>query len=145
MNTQTPHRRAKDIALLLLNLGLLLAASPWAFAQVNAPPAVDAREDRILVKPKAGVNLAALHTALGVQVLHTYPEIGNLQVLQLPAPTTVAGAIGIYQASGLVEYAEPDLIVHALAAPDDTHFRDNSLWGLNNIGLFGGLPEADID
>jgi subtilisin family serine protease len=141
MNAQTIHRRAKRFALLFLNLGLLLMACPLAAAPADAL----ARADRILVKPKAGANLAALHTLLGVQVLRTYPEMGNLQVLQLPAGTTAAAAIAGYQASALVDYAEPDVVVHALAAPDDTHYRDNSLWGLNNIGQSGGVPDADID
>ncbi|MEM7791667.1 MAG: S8 family serine peptidase, partial [Verrucomicrobiota bacterium] len=40
--------------------------------------------------------------------------------------------------------AEPDVIVHSTATiPNDSSFT--SLWGLNNTGQSGGLPNADID
>jgi subtilisin family serine protease len=130
---------------LLLNVSLLVALSPSLFAQIRLPIEAGSRHDRILVKPKADANLADLHSVLGIQVLREYPAIGNLQVLQLPAESTVGATIITYQASGLVEYAEPDLVVQALAAPNDRYFTDNSLWGLHNTGQFGGKPDADID
>jgi large repetitive protein len=130
---------------LLLNVSLLVTVSPSLFAQIGLPIEAASRPDRILVKPKVGANLADLHSILGIQVLREYPEIGNLQVLQLPAESTVAAVIITYQASGLVEYAEPDLVVRALAAPNDRYFTDNSLWGLHNTGQFGGKPDGDID
>src|SRR2546425_2164133 len=40
-------------------------------------------------------------------------------------------------------YAEPDWIVEHQAAPNDPSF--GSLWGLNNTGQSGGVPDADID
>jgi subtilisin family serine protease len=127
-------------------LVILLVTAAWpAVAQLNVPPDVACRDDRILVKPAAGADLGPLHTLLGLQILRTYPDMGDLQVLQLPLGSTVAGAIALYQASGLVEYAEPDFVVQALAEPSDTHFRDGSLWGLHNIGQRGGTPDADID
>src|SRR6266404_2001500 len=64
----------------------------------------DFRQDRILVKPLAGVDLTALHVALGVKVLRAFPAIGNLHVLQLPAGAVALEVIAIYQQSGLVEY-----------------------------------------
>src|SRR6266568_3947548 len=102
------------------------------------------RSDRILVKPRAGVDLSLLHLSLGVQVLNTFSAIGNLQICQVPVGTTADQLIPIYVQSGLVEYAEADFIVQALLAPNDFRYQDGSLWGLHNIGLLGGTPGADI-
>src|SRR6266545_4647100 len=105
------------------------------------------RQDRILVKPKPGIllsDLEALATLLGAQILQSYPEIGDLEVLHVPSTSSVTDLSAIYQASGLVEYAEPDFQVSALAVPNDFRYNDGSLWGLHNTGQFGGLPGADI-
>jgi thermitase len=45
--------------------------------------------------------------------------------------------------SGLVEYAEPNLIVRAAWFPNDPRF--NELYGLHNTGQGGGTADADID
>src|SRR5688572_28663644 len=105
MNKHLIHR----VVPLLGSFGLILLMLSPASGQVNLPPDAGFREDRILVKPKPARDLAPLHRLLGIQVLRTYPEMGNLQVLLLPVGTTAAGTIATYQASGLVEYAEPDL------------------------------------
>jgi subtilisin family serine protease len=135
----------RQLVVLLLYLALLLTAFWLASAQVALRPETAYRADRILIKPTAGAELAALHQTAGVQVLRTHVGIGNLQVLQLPVGTTVAAAIAIYQNSGLVEYAEPDFLVHALATPNDHHYGFGRLWGLHNTALLGGKPDADID
>src|SRR5437660_3368661 len=105
------------------------------------------RQDRILVKPKAGItlfSLGQLHASTGAQVLRRYPAIGNLQVLQVPSTASVSDLIGTYKHSALVEYAEPDFQVGALLAPNDFRYTDGSLWGLHNTGQLGGVPGADI-
>jgi len=135
----TVRRMRRRVGTLLFNVAFLVALSLPAFAQGGAA----FRSDRILVKPKAGADLANLHALLGIQVLRAYPMIGNVEVLQLPADTPVGFAIALYQQSGLVQYAEPDFVVHALVSPNDHFFGD--LWGLNNIGQFGGKPDGDID
>jgi subtilisin family serine protease len=129
---------------LLLSLCLVVALAPVTSAQIALPEA-GWRPDRILVKPLMDADLADLHALLEVQVLREYAEIEGLQVVQLPPGATPEATIAVYQASGLVEYAEPDFIVHALAAPNDPHFADGSLWGLHNIGQLGGQPDGDID
>jgi hypothetical protein len=140
-----PHPGSTSFVTRSLYFSLVLAAVLPAFVSIKVQAQAEFRQDRILVKPKAGVDLTALHAILGVQLLHTYPAIGNLQVLQLPGGSTVAGTIAQYQQSGQVDYAEPDFIVHALTAPNDPYFNDGSLWGLDNTGQFGGQPDADID
>lgn len=134
----------RRFTLLLLNCGLLLAASSPASAQPGLLADAAFREDRILIKPKAGANLAALHATLGIQVRRTYPVMGNLGVLQLPAGRTVAAMVAVYQKSGLVEYAEPDFLLQAVATPNDFYYANQSLWGLHNTGQLGGRAGADI-
>src|SRR5436190_11469072 len=61
--------------LFFLTFGLLFIAGGPASAQLNFPPDAGFREDRILVKPIAGVDLTLLHALLGVQVLREYPDV----------------------------------------------------------------------
>jgi subtilisin family serine protease len=98
--------------------------------------------DRILVKPKPAMDLSALNLTLGSQVLRAFPAFGNLLVVKVPPAMTAATLIASYQASGLVQYAEPDFIVHPLALPNDQYYSD--LWAFHNTGQFGGKTEADI-
>ena len=101
--------------------------------------------DKILVKPLAGVNLSGLNLSLGVSVLNAFPAIGDLQVVKVPAGMTASTLIAKYLLSGLVQYAEHDFYVHALAAPNDFYYQQGNLWGLHNYGQFGGKSNADID
>ena len=103
------------------------------------------RQDRILVKPSVP-NINTLNAQLGTRVLRSYPNIGNIQVVQLPQGMTVSQAIAQYQNSGQVAYAEPDYLVQATVTnPNDPKYTDGTLWGLNNTGQNGGTPDADID
>src|ERR1043166_1211914 len=118
-------------------------------ARLLHPPGItlddpEFRRDRILVKPLPGVDLALVNELTGTLVLQTFPAIDNLKVLQVPAGTDPLNLVAIYQQSGLVEYAEPDYIVHALLAPNDLRYVDGTLWGLHNTGNFGGVVGADI-
>lgn len=106
-------------------------------------------EDRILIRPKPGISLAALanfHATQKCEVVQTFDGIGNLQVVRLPKGETVPGFIQKYEQSGLVEYAEPDYIVQtAVTTPNDPKYLDGTLWGLNNTGQSSGTVNADID
>jgi subtilisin family serine protease len=107
------------------------------------------REDRILIKPKAGISQTVLnnfHLAQKSAVLRTFDGMGRLQILSVPNGATVQGLIAKYQKSGLFEFAEPDYLVHADATtPNDPKYLDGTLWGLNNYGQNGGTAGADID
>lgn len=106
------------------------------------------REDQILIKPKQNVSMAALrsaHATLKSEVVQTFEGIGRMQVLRVPKGETVQSLIAKYQQSGLVEFAEPDYIVHAALTPNDPKYTDGTLWGLNNTGQSGGTNDADID
>ncbi len=54
-----------------------------------------------------------------------------------------AAAAATLNRSAAVEYAEPNVELHALAIPNDAQF--SRLYGLNNTGQTGGLADADID
>src|SRR5437879_4205543 len=105
---------------------------------------INSQNNRILVKPLAGLNLSALHALLGTTPLQTFPAIGNLQIVQLPIGASLDNMLALFRRSGLVQYAEPDFQVQALVAPDDFRYNDGSLWGLHNTGIYGGTPGADI-
>jgi subtilisin family serine protease len=132
---------------------VLLISSVLFFCGMNgratgmAPVAGEFRPDQILVQPRKNISaqsLAAFHAAQHSEIVKSFPKFGGVQVLRVPPNETVASLIAKYQASGLVEFAEPDYIVHACAAPDDPFFQDGSLWWLNNTGQNGGTPGADI-
>ena len=106
------------------------------------------RADQILIQPKAGAGTPALanfHRAHQVKVLQSFQDLRGLQVVKVPKGETVSGLISKYQASGLVEFAEPDYLVHAAAVPNDPMYLDGTLYWLNNTGQNGGTPDADID
>lgn len=82
----------------------------------------------------------------GCSVLKRFPAFGDVQVLLLPVGSTVTEMAHRYQASHLVNFAEPDHRVRlASVFPNDPSFLDGTLWGLNNAGQGGGQANADID
>jgi subtilisin family serine protease len=104
--------------------------------------------DHVLVKPRSGADvgaLAAQHAAIGARVRQAFAAIGGLQVVQLPGQASVEAAIELYRRSGLVEYAEPDYIVHVAQAQNLPNDLSPNLWGLHNTGQTGGTADADID
>lgn len=88
--------------------------------------------------------LQRFHLGEGARVLRRFPQLQDMQVLQLPAGRTVEAALARYRASGLIEAAEPDYIVQAAVTPDDPRFLDGTLWALRNTGQSGGVAGADI-
>ncbi len=130
-------------------LFVFLAGASASTASPGAPvPSAPCREDQILIKPKPGVDpvtLANFHSARHGKVLHTFERLGRVQIVRLPEGETVPGFIAEYRQGGLVEFAEPDYLVHASLTPNDPAYLDGTLWYLNNFGQSGGTPDADID
>src|SRR4029079_5980821 len=85
------------------------------------------------------------HRFSGLTVRRRYPQIENLQTLQLPPGVNVEQAISFYRNSGLVEYAEPDSILEAARVPNETNYTTGPLWNLFNWGQYGATTDADID
>src|SRR6266446_2081513 len=125
-------------------LWAMLFVAPFTTAQTDSPPPSGFAPDRILVKPKPSADLTALHATLGTTVLRSFPAIGNLQIVQLAPGASVTNELAEFQQSGLVQYAEPDWVVHAQLAPNDNFYQQAYLWNFNNIGLSGGTAGADI-
>lgn len=113
----------------------------------------------LLVKFRQGTNRAGRNQALAgmaAQVRHFQDTNLGPGGRRGPAAfdtlvhVTLAQGIGIEQAirvlrnQPLVEYAEPNAVLEALATtPNDPGFP--STWGLHNVGQTGGTPDADID
>ena len=100
------------------------------------------------MQPRSGISEAALRQAAGgaaLEVRRRFPGLRGLQVVTVPSGDTVASLIGRLNASGLVEYAEPDFLRHLNLSPNDPSYANGTLWGLNNTGQSGGLADADID
>ncbi len=84
-----------------------------------------------------------MHLQLGTRKIKEFKSIKGLSLVRLPRGMTVNQALRSFGKAPEVLYAEPNYIVKTLATPDDTRFSE--LWGLNNSGQTGGVPDADID
>ncbi len=88
----------------------------------------------ILVKFKAGTSAWARAQALagqGGRQIRDLDRAGLVHV-KLRAGQNVPDAVAAYQRDPGVEYAQPNYIYRALAAPNDTRYGE--LWGLKNTG-----------
>lgn len=138
------QRGRSFVVILILTLSLFTPAA--GFGQTLQ--VAEIRADRILVRPKTNTSSETLenfHLGHKTEVLRTFHRLGRLQVIKVPKDETVPELISEYQNSGLFEFAEPDHIVHADAAPNDPLYTNGTLWWLNNTGQNGGTPHADID
>src|SRR5436190_16894842 len=99
-------------------IGLLSLILPpiSGVAQSTTPPLY--HPNQILVKPKSTSVPAALsqfHKAHKTTVLRTFNAIGGLQVITVPPGESVPNLVAKYEASGLVEFAEPDYVAEILS------------------------------
>ncbi|MDX1950650.1 MAG: S8 family serine peptidase, partial [Verrucomicrobiota bacterium] len=103
------------------------------------------RADRILIKPRENANLQEMQQVhrQGQSSVKKRFVSGKLELVELSANETVEEAIARFQASGLVEFAEPDYLLHTFVTPNDPSF--NTQWSLNNTGQSGGLVDGDLD
>ncbi len=67
----------------------------------------------------------------------------DVNVVDLPPDLTVREADEIYEDYPEIAYAEPNFELEPSATPNDTQYA--RMWGLNNTGQTGGVPDADID
>jgi subtilisin family serine protease len=138
------YRRARRRKIRLIFL-IFAALWPPAF-MLGLEPGIATpagiREDRVLVRWSPAANPTAvqqLQTSLGAGVLR---RAGAVQVVQLRAGLSVTQALAAFRQSGLIEFAEPDFLLQALIRPNDYRYPDQ--WNMNNTGIYGGVPGADI-
>jgi subtilisin family serine protease len=133
---------------IVFHVWLLVAATlTMAGAPPRAPlPPATYRPDRVIVKPKAGnaAALARLHAQLGSQVERALPALGGLQIVKLASVLDVPRVVALLRQSGLVDYAEPDYFMDIQSTPNDFHYWNGDQWNLNNTGIYGGTPGADV-
>lgn len=104
-------------------------------------------EGEVLVKFKSGTLTASslkTHQSIGAKVLKSFKIVPNLELVKLPANTSLKDAVIKYMADPLVEYAEPNYIRRVSATiPNDQYFHQQ--WALHNTGTFAsGSAGADI-
>ena len=144
----TPSREWKNrffggLTIFALVSSASVCAAPHGPELAKASPPF--REGRLLIKPKPGFpgsSLQQLHRVHSNRVLRTFPGIGNLQVIQLAPGISVSQAADHYRRSGLIEYAEPDYVLHGLLSPNDNFYV--AQWNLLNTGQEGGTVGADV-
>ncbi len=86
--------------------------------------------------------MEALNRRNNARVEERLPGI-PVSVINLPRDLSVREAVGRYERSPEVEYAEPDFLLFAEATPNDPRY--GKLYGLDNTGQTGGTPDADVD
>jgi subtilisin family serine protease len=138
--------RARFAALILFAGGTMSGVAAPEAGQPNAP----VREDRLLIVPKDGGGklLRAFHARAGTTLRKAYPQLANVQVLEVPRGLDPRKLAVQYRQSGLVTSAELDHWIPApglAATPDDPGFTSGDQWHLNNFGQSGGVADADID
>lgn len=102
--------------------------------------------DHVLVKPQHGVSdqdLMDKVQALGGTVRRLQPNSGTwIVAFPYQGLKTVSDGIALLKETQLVQIAEPDYLVHACVAPNDSQFAQQ--WALSNTGQTGGSTGADI-
>lgn len=126
--------------------GVGLSAVMLLAVEAGAAPALRYRTDRILIQVRPAVAAAReqFFRGEGLSVRRDYPRLGGIQVLNVPPGRDVVRLLARLRASGLVEVADLDNIVHVAATPDDPALTGGLQWGLYNNGSSGGVPRADI-
>jgi subtilisin family serine protease len=127
---------------------LFLSASVWAqpFEIVDGRKAAP---NEVLVKFRAGVRVDAGSYVVRTHDLRPPRELDNAGLMHFSSGSKPAAQLVRELSSEPdVEYAEPNYIVEtqsapALTTPNDPMF--SLLWGLENTGQNGGVPNADIE
>src|SRR2546422_8231930 len=141
MSVERVRSCVKPLGRLLLLLWLL-----FPNASATAQPTPRHAPDTILVRFKASAlpaDQALVHALVGAHAYKSFRIVEGLQAVRIPPGMRVKDAIEFYRRRPDVLYAEPNWIVDAQVVPSDPSF--SSLWGLNNTGQNGGIPDADID
>lgn len=100
----------------------------------------------LIVKFRPSTAEAAKSSLMKGRRIRSFRSIGA-EHWKLDKGASVEGAVVALSVDPRVEYVEPNLLVHAVRAPNDPLF--GQLWGLRNTGqILGGVtgvPDADTD
>ena len=111
-----------------------------AYAQAEFVP------DEIIVKFKEGISEQRRNAILSkhnTTIKSINRRAGFMQLKVHGKGRSIRALVVSFRNNKEVEYAEPNYLVHTCLSPNDPDY--SQLWGLNNIGQTGGLPDADID
>ncbi|MCJ7579115.1 MAG: S8 family serine peptidase [Candidatus Aminicenantes bacterium] len=109
---------------------------------------IQSAPNRILVKyKKQGISWIQSYFIASVEANYSLQKVKYLPLIDVYLYSTLEdkeATLQTLKTSSLVEYAEPDYLVHIDAQiPNDPQF--DQLWGLQNTGQTVGLVDADID
>ena len=89
---------------------------------------------RLLIKPKADMPEASLHAVLSAHEGEETRTIPGMETRVVEVPRRTADRLlKVLKERREVEYAEPDVIAHALATTNDPYFTNGSQWYLSKI------------
>jgi len=99
----------------------------------------------LLIKFKSDISTQSIQRCAnenGLEITREYSRI-KVSLCNVSGERDVLDACKDLNEDPLVEYVEPNYIVHANILPTDPLF--GNLWGMHNTGQTGGTPDADID
>jgi thermitase len=121
-----------------------LCCGLFVLAVAPAARAAQVDQNTVIVEYASGASSssrAAADRAAGVaERVGSVHGLGAQVVRVSGSPTAAAARLN---RSSAVLYAEPNVVLQALAIPNDARFGE--LWALNNTGQSGGRADADID
>ncbi len=115
---------------------LMIGDAQAAWKEKRLAPMSTDRYDNssVLIKFKTNVSMARrkqIREILAGRLIRGFGVLENLEHVKIPT-NTVDHALAMLRRNPFVEFAEPDYVVSAFAAPDDPYFPSN-LWGIVNI------------
>ena len=143
----------KELEVSIVRIGKFLALgaiagtmSMTAYSQTpdSAPARPNFVPSELLVRFADDASPAQVSEALSsvrAQVVRAFPRLSMRHIRV--AADRLREARERLELLSIVEYAEPNYYRYIEATPNDTRFSE--LWGMENTGQTGGLPDADID
>ncbi len=126
-----------------LEVRQVLSADIGLFSQLSIDSGSYAADSIIVRLAEDAQASSSLPALAGAQMRAPLANLPMFRTVDLAPGVSVEDAIALYAADPLVAYAEPDYRIQLTLEPDDVEFDE--LWGLNNTGQTGGVPDVDID
>lgn len=105
--------------------------------------------DHVMVKVQPDISETEVNQAVSTYGGHVRkkmyaPGFYLVEIQNVDLDSVAQAVRNFSKVPGLIVYAEPDYIEHALSTtPNDPRFGE--LWGMHNTGQSSGTPDADID